>query len=446
MHTERLSLERDADLSLAFVPRPDPELIAATAVALANTDGGRIVLGLDQAGEAGAAPDAARFAAAVEAAAARCLPPIAFGAPEIVPTSRGPALAVHVPRSRQVHALDDGRVLARTLAGNTVLNGEEIRGLLQARTNGDFETEVVPGARPADLDPALLADLMKARARRTGRPVTDPALETIGAFTPDYRVTVAGLLLFGREPERWLPQAGARLVRHIGRGPQAPVAFERTFGGALVRLLDQVWAALREQMRTPAAAPESLPYPPDAVRELLSNAVCHRDYRLRHEQVTVHLYDDSLEIVSPGGLPAFLSTRTLLAARYRRNPCLTNILAEWGYVRGTGGGVWRVLRAMDGCGAPPPEFVAGPYSVTVRLYAPCETPQPAPSPEANLNERQRSALAYVQRHGSITLRELRAMWPLVRPDLLQHDLSGLVSEGYLRRVSGRAGVYYALPW
>jgi len=336
-------------------------------------------------------------------------------------------------------------VLARTLAGNTVLSGEEIRGLLQARANGDFEAEVVPGARPADLDPALLADLMKARARRTGRPVTDLALESIGALTPDYRVTVAGLLLFGREPEHWLPQAGARLIRHIGCGPQAPVVFEQTFGGSLARLLDQMWAALREQMRTPAAAGSPL-YPPDAVREILSNAICHRDYRLRHEQVTVHLYDDSLEIVSPGGLPAFLSTRTLLAARYRRNPCLANILAEWGYVRGTGGGVWRVLQAMDGCGAPPPEFVAGPYSVTVRLYAPCETRQAAPVAEANLNERQHSALAHVRQHGSITLHELRAMWPLVRPDLLQRDLSGLVAEGHLRRVSGRAGAYYVLPW
>ncbi len=446
MHTERLSLERDADLSLVFVPRPDPEAIAAAAVALANTDGGRIVLGLDQAGEAGNAPDTARFVAAVEAAAAHCFPPIAFGTPEIVPSLRGPALAVHVPRSRQVHALDDGRVLARMLTGNAVLSGEEIRGLLQARANGDFETEVVPGARPADLHPALLADFMKARARRTGRPVTDPALETMGALTPDYRVTVAGLLLFGREPERWLPQAGARLVRHIGRGPQAPVAFERSFGGALTRLLDQVWEALREQMRAPAAAPELFPYPPEAVREILSNAICHRDYRLRHEQVTVHLYDDSLEVVSPGGLPAFLSTRTLVAARYRRNPCLANILVEWGYVRGTGGGIFRVLQAMDRYGAPPPEFVASPYSVTVRLYAPCETPRPEPSPEERLNERQRSALVYVRQHGSITLHELRALWPLVRPDLLQRDLSGLVTEGHLRRVSGRAGAYYVLPW
>jgi ATP-dependent DNA helicase RecG len=445
MYTERLSLERDADLSLAFVPRPDPDLIAATAVALANTDGGRIVLGLDRAGEADNPPDAARFAVAVEAAAARCIPPIAFGAPEIVPTPQGPALAVRVPRGRGVHALQDGRVLVRTLAGNTVLSGEEIRGLISARTHGDFETEAVPGARIADLDPALVADLMRARARRLSRPIEHIALEALGALTPDYRVTVAGLLLFGREPERWLPQAGARLIRHIGNSPQAPVAFERSFGGALTRLLDQLWEALREQMRTPAGAPESPPYPVEAVREVLVNAVCHRDYRLRHEQIAVHLYDDCLEVISPGGLPAFVTTRTLLAARYWRNPCLAHVLAEWGYVRGKGGGIWRVVQAMDEDGAPPPEFLAGSYSVTVRLQARCEAQRTLLPSETRLNERQRSALAHVRQHGSITLHELRALWPLVRPDLLQRDLNTLVKDGYLRRVSGRAGAYYLLP-
>lgn len=445
MHTERLSLERDADLSLAFVPRLDPDLIAATAVALANTDGGLIVLGAERLGGASAPLDAAQATAAVQAAAVRCVPPIVFGAPEIVPTPHGPALAVRVPRGRGVHALQDGQVLARTLAGNTVLSGEEIRGLLSARTHGDFEVEAVPGARFADLDPALLADLMRARARRLSRPIEPIALEALGAITPDYRVTVAGLLLFGREPERWLPQAGARLIRHIGSDPQAPVAFERTFGGALTRLLDQLWEALREQMRTPAGAPQSVPYPADAVREALTNAICHRDYRLRHEQIAVHLYDDRLEVISPGGLPAFVTTRTLLAARYWRNPCLVHVLAEWGYVRGKGGGVWRVVQTMDEDGAPPPEFLAGPYSVTVRLQARCEAQRtPLPS-ETSLNERQRSALAHVRQHGSITLHELRALWPLVRPDLLQRDLSALVTGGYLRRVSGRAGAYYLLP-
>lgn len=445
MLTERLSLERDADLSLAFVPRPDPETVAATAVALTNTDGGLIVLGLDSTGHVGASLDVTQAAAVVRVAATRCIPAIAFGAPEIVPTPRGPAIAVRVPRGRQVHALDDGRVLVRTLAGNTTLNGEEIRGLLSARANGDFESEAVPGARIADLDPALLAAFMKARAHRLGRPPEDVALEAAGVITPDYRVTVAGLLLFGRAPGQWLPQAGARLVRHLGCRAHASVAFERFFDGPLTTVLDQLWEALREQLRTPAGAPESSPYPADAVREVLANAVCHRDYRLRHEQVAVHLYDDSLEVISPGGLPAFLSTRTLLAGRYSRNPRLVNILTGWGYARGTGGGMLRVVQAMDAWGAPPPEIVAAPYSVTVRLFARSET-DPAPLPlDARLNERQRSALAHVRQHGSITLHELRALWPLVRPDLLQRDLSELAASGQLRRISGRAGTYYTLP-
>ncbi len=447
MLTDTIALEEGQGALLAFLPTPDPETIAAAAVALANTDGGAIVIGLDKQGVYCGPLDGAEVARALRAAADCCTPPIPLGTPEIIGTPGGPALAVRVPRGRRVHALSDGSVLARSDFGNRALSGDEIRGLLSARANGDFEAEAVPGARIADLDPALLAAFMVARAKHLGRRSTeDVPLDALGAITPDHGVTVAGLLLFGRAPARWLPQAGVQFTRYLGPAGDAHLVFERSFAAPLAPLLDQVWETVREQMRAPAGEPDALEYPAAAVREVLANAVCHRDYRLR-ERITVRVFADCLEVTSPGGLPAFLTTAHLVGGRYSRNPHLAGALTQWGYARGTGGGVLRILRAMDRQGARPPLIETGPYTVTVRLFNECapEAEASVPPPEDALNERQRVALAYVRVHGSITFHELRALHPALRPDLLQRDLTALVRDGHLRRVRGRTGAYYLLP-
>lgn len=451
MLTEPIQLEHGPGPKLAFVPTPDPDQLAITAVALANTDGGAIVLGLDENGGYHGPLDGSTVARILREATAQCIPAMPLSTPEIISTPGGPALAVRVPRGRGVHALADGRVLVRGLFGNRVLDGDEIRGLITTRSNGEFEAEVVPGARIADLDPALLADYMLALAQRSGGSRThsgDVPLETLGAITPDHRVTVAGLLLFGREPAHWLPQNGAQFVRYVGRCDQnALVAFEQTFDGSLTRQLDQLWDALRAQWQAaPGTSPDARPYPEVAVREALANAVCHRDYRLRGDRIAVRLYADCLEISSPGGLPAFMTLTHLVGGHYSRNLRLARVLALWGYVQGTGGGMVRILNAMDRRGYRPPEITTGPYSVTVRLYPASadagSTPLP---PEDTLNERQCQALDYARAHGSITFHEFRTLRPMTRPELLLRDLSALVEAGYLRRIGSRGKAYYILP-
>ncbi len=431
---------------LACLPAPDPDAIAAAAVALANTDGGAVIIGLDDSGAYTGPPDASAAAQALETAAQRCNPAIPFAAPEPVETPGGPALVIRVPRGAAVHALVDGRVFTRTAAGtNRLLNGDEIRALLSDRASGDFEAEVVPGARIGDLDPALLADFMNARARFSGQPwhADDIPLAEIGAVTLDHRVTVAGMLLFGRDPQRWLPHSGARFVRLMNRaapGANEHVAFERTLDGSLVRLIDALAELVHEQAGSA--------YPRVAVRETLVNAVCHRDYRLRGDCITIRLYPDQLAITSPGGLPGPLTTAHLVGGRYSRNPRLSACLHAWGTIEQPGEGILAILTSMDS--HRPTELVAEPYSFTVRLHA-ADVPAPGDAASADagsldrLSERQRDALAYARAHGSITLHEFRALCPALRPDLLQGDLSALVEAGHLRKVGPRTGAYYILP-
>ncbi len=403
--------------SILHLPTPDPDALAAALVALANTDGGVIVIdGADRL-------DVERALIQAHRLHQPAIP--------LAPDAVTDAPAIRVPRSPLVHALSDGQVLVQAASGPRALDGEEIRALLSARASGDFEGEIVPGARIGDLDPARVADFMQACARQ-GDPHLDAPLLEMEAITPDYHVTVAGMLLFGRDPQRWLPHSGARFVRYVGETP----ALDQAVGGPLVQLIDTLWELIRTQMRTSTASGE-LQYPLLAVQEALVNAAVHRDYRLRGERVTVSMYADHLEITSPGGLPGFLTRGDqLFAHRYRRNPRLSDALRAWGY------GHSLVEMVSQGNGHRPTEITARPYAFGVRFYA---AGDPLPEPELHpLTERQQAALDYVRDHGSITLREFQTLCGTVAPAALQADLRLLAEAGHLRPV-GRTNVYFILP-
>lgn len=444
MLTYPIALQDGPGPLLAFAPEPDPDALAETMVALANADGGSIVLGVDAQGAPTGAFAGVDLDATIAAACARCRPAPSPERREWAERALGPLPVVRVPRGARVHALADGRVLARAGDGNRPLSGDAIRRLIAARSLGDFESEPVPGAEADALDPALVEAFVAAWSRADGDPWEGSyaaLLASMGALTPDRHPTVAGMLLFGRDPQRWLPSSGARFVRYLGSGDdRAQRVAEERVSGPLVRVVERLAATVREQLGAGATA-----YPARAVREALINALLHRDYRLRGTEVEVRLYADRLEIHSPSGLPGFLSVEDLLSARYSRNPRLAWALHQWGYVPEPGRGIRRMCEEMAEQGRRPPEFEAAPYRLTVRLY---RSPVHEAAPGANgnaLSQRQREALAHVRAQGSITFREFRALALGVRPELLQDDLDALVAAGYLRRIGQRVGAYYILP-
>lgn len=443
MLTYPIALHEGPGPLLAFVPELDPDLLAETMVAFANADGGSILLGVDDDGSGVCPLSDAQIDAAIEQASARCRP-------AIVPERRvwseqaiGAVPVIRVPRGTRVYALADGRVFARAGSENRRLSGEAIRRLIAARAQGDFEAEPVPGAGADALDPALVEAFVAAWRTADGDPWSGTYAELlaeIGALTPDRRPTVAGMLLFGRDPGHWLPSSRARFVRYLGTSDDpTQQAVDAPITGPLVQVIDRLAETVREQLGANAAS-----YPARAVREALINALLHRDYRLRGADVEVRLYADRLEIHSPSGLPGFLSVEDLLSARYSRNPRLAWALHQWGYVPEPGRGIRRMCEQMAEQGRRPPEFEAAPYRLTVRLYrSPVEVASHGNG--GALNPRQREALAYVQAQGSITFREYRALAFGVKPELLQNDLDALVKSGHLRRIGQRVGAYYILP-
>ena len=463
---------------LAFIPGADANALAENIVAFANTEGGTIVIGVNADGSPAPARAAkAEFERALGLVDDLYNPPIVLDSleaihmpkpapPDIAAGKAGnnsagddlpmPAFAIRVPRSTELHALADGRILIRSGAVNRPLGGQEVLRLASAKNTGDFETEAAPGATTDDFSRALIDEYLERRAERAKRVHSgeiNRLLAEIGAITADGKPTVCGLLLFSDYPQRWLPQSSVVFVRFLGttpRGEQGLAGYIRReeITGALPRLIESTWNLVWSEMAISAVVKglereETFEYPQFAVREALVNAICHRDYRLRGRRIEVRMFSDRLEVISPGGLPGFITVENIKDEHFSRNPRLVGSLFHWGYIEELGLGIDRMLEVMEQAGHSPPRFDARPYSFAVALHNERIRPM-IPEWARDTNPRQARALQYIRDRGSITNREFRSLIQSVSAETLRLDLADLVEKGVLNKVGANKGTRYTL--
>lgn len=449
-------LKRGPGQTVAFIPRPEARLLAETMVAFANADGGTILLGVNEDGEVVDYLTDEDVEGQLVQAMVMCRPPVVTEW-EQSELPDGVIVALKVARSPELHALADGRVLIRAGIENKPPSGEVIRHLAATKSSGDFESEPVVGATLVDLDKNVLDEYMRLRQERGGRPLKgnlQDHLVEIGAMVEDGTPTVAGMLLFGKHPQAFLPQSGIIFVKFLGadaRGRDGLAGYGRRveIDGPLAKMVERAWSLVMEETQVEAVVTglkrKELPeYPRFAVREALVNAVCHRDYRLSGRRVEIRLYTDRLEVISPGGLPGYITLDNIVEEHFSRNPRVVNGLFQWGYIEELGLGIDRMIEEMLEHGHSAPIFEAKPYSFTVRLHNTRERPPAAQRWPTNMNERQIRAMSYIETQGRITNREYRELCPDVNPETIRLDLVDLVDKGLLLKIGDKKGTYYIL--
>ncbi|MFP4344026.1 MAG: ATP-binding protein [Anaerolineales bacterium] len=439
---------------VALLSDADVEALAETMIAFANADGGTIYVGLDERGRPTGEVIPEEFNIAFNQAESLCRPlvPVEWQQTE----ARGAFIYVgHVRRSPELHTLSDGRVLVRTGPENRPLTGDEVRQLATNRSVGDYEAEVVAGADRDDFDEELLREFVEKWEERQGRPLTrsvNDVLVEMGWLTGEGQPTVAGILLFGKNPQIFIPRSDLIFLRFEGtdmRGEGGKPGYGRRVEvrGPLPRIIQRTWDILQEQIQQGAVVhslqrEEAWIYPPTAIREALVNAVAHRDYRLRGRAIEVRIFTDRLEVSSPGGLPGFITVDNIVDEHFSRNPRLVNGLFQWGYIEELGLGVDVMIEEMINAGHAPPDFNETPFSFTVVFRRSLEHPPLRGGERLSTNERQTKALAYIQHHGRITNREYQKLCPNVTSETLRLDLVDLVEQGVLLKVGAKRGTYY----
>lgn len=272
---------------------------------------------------------------------------------------------------------------------------EELARLFQQRRGFRLETQPVSGTTIEDLDRRRLADYFE-RVRGQSAPSADHGAaweslltntEILGEGGQPPAATVAGLILFGNNPARFLPQAKIDAVSYDGlvkdydakerqtlRGPVAPLM---DGGGKLLEagLVEQAIDFVRRNIATVHMADgirrtTRWDYPVDVLREAIVNAIVHRDYLLSGTDIELSVYADRLEVVSPGRLPNGVTPdRMRVGCRSTRNELLKDVMRDYGYLEHMGMGVPRkIIRGMREHNGTEPDLVEDDEQFTVRLW------------------------------------------------------------------------------
>jgi ATP-dependent DNA helicase RecG len=447
---------RDESLTVEFKERlPKPGRLQEPMVALANARGGRIVVGVSDRVPrqvVGVSWGQAQEEQLQEAARAT-QPPMSPRTSMLVVDGRTVVFVAISPVERGWVHTSDGRLLVRAGPTNRALVGHELLRFVSERGAEPVEDVAVPGVTVDDLRPDLLRPYLRARLRKT-RMSAPAALRDLGFVGSDGSVRLAAVLMFGKAPQAANRRFGIVVSRFEGlAGGGARLRDRHQLEGPLPDLVAEADRMIYDEMRRDAVVRglvrEEVPeFPPIAMREALVNAVAHRDYSLRGSAIDVRLFDDAVEIESPGCLPAYVTVENLRTAQYSRNERIMDCLQRLGFVEEAGQGIDRMITEMEEALLDPPEFEERDASFVVRLrgrslFAAEDRLWAARFREMGLGGHAMTALVYARRQGTISNEDLRNLRHLDR-DASRSVLQDLVNRGLVTTLGRGRGSRYAL--
>ena len=248
-----------------------------------------------------------------------------------------PIIRMEIPRSLFVHR-SPGGYFRRHGSSKREMAPEALARLFQERSQSRvirFDESAVPRTTPGDLDYALTRRFL--REDLVGEGVTEESARKLHVVVDDDggapRLTLAGVLLCTREPQRWLPHAYIQAVSYAGERTDVDYQTDaRDIVGPLDKQVDDALHFVRRNMLVRAvkstARVEQPQFSERAVFEALVNAVAHRDYSMAGARVRLHMFGDRIELHVPGALANTLTPDSLHLRQSSRNELIVSLLAR----------------------------------------------------------------------------------------------------------------------
>ena len=421
--------------------------------AFSNTKGGILVIGVRDTGEVIGVDIGKRTLESLANTIKQNTDPVIYPSISVENVEGKNVIVIEVEESKSKPMFAFDKVYKRVGRSNQRVTSDEIRKLALEGKRIYWDEEVCEGANLEDIEEDKVRWFLKEarRERELNIPMdasVDEVLMRLNLLKGE-ALTNASVLLLGKSPQKFFLQAEVRCVRFKGNEPVKPFIDMRVISGTIIDQVDKSLDFVLEHI--PKAVwldgklqrEEKYQYPPDAFREAIVNAICHRDYE-EQGNIQIRVFDDFLEVWSPGKLPEPLRLEDLKKTHKSvpRNPLLARQLFWIKFVEEVGTGTNDMIDYCREWGIPEPEFkhVTGDFVVTFfgkltdKYYE-----------DMGLNERQIKVVTYVRKNNSITNREFRKLFPDLTRETLRKDLNDLVTKRILVKKGEKRGSFYELP-
>lgn len=273
---------------------------------------------------------------------------------------------------------------------------------------------------------------------------TDEVMKNLGIIDEfDNRLfpTIAGYLIFSRDdPQktRSFSRYVIHCIRYKGDSPASPIVDKQDVKGTLDQQIDSMQKFILRNISLMATIQgtkrvEKYEYPAEAIRELVANAVIHRDYTITETYTNISIYSNRIEITNPGNLPPGVTIENIKDAQFSRNEIVAEILKDMDYLEEYGRGIDIVFSRMHDWGLLKPIFKNMSNSFKVTLLG---------EVFVGLNERQIEIWQLAQEQKKITSKLCQEQFRDVSRQTLVSDLNKLVDVGLLEQRGIASTTYY----
>lgn len=247
-----------------------------------------------------------------------------------------------------------------------------------------YEDEPVADSSIDDIDiDAVTAYCQKIRYTKSALEYIKQNKSFIVTKSGRNEMSSAAILLFGKDPQRFFQRARIRFIRYEGTeakvGAEMNVIKDKVFTGRILDMLEATLSFVQGQIKEHThldysgkfvTTPE---YPEFVWKELIVNAVAHRDYSIKGTDIQIKMFDDRIAVESPGNLPGVVRLNNMRQVHFSRNPKIAAFLHEYDYVQEFGEGVDRIYREMEAAGLPGPKFTDAGFMLHATVWNQAKT-------------------------------------------------------------------------
>ena len=362
-----------------------PKDLAETVVAMANADGGTIAIGVTDNKRAieGIDQYPEKLNELLRVPLDFCNPSVPVSV-EYVPCvdlngNENHVLLMNVTASSSLHTNQADEAFMRVGDKSRKLTFEERMQLMYDKGERSYEDTAVYSATIDDIDMDAVAEYAKLVGY--GKSPLEYLRENNGFVTTNKKgeedVSVACILLFGKNPQKFFPRSRTRFIRYEGVdekvGAEMNVIKDVIFEGTILNQVRKTIEFIETQVREHTFLGQHgqfvtrRDYPEFVIQEMVVNACCHRAHNIKGTEIQIKMFDDRLVFESPGKLPGQVKPSNIRTTHFSRNPKIAAFLKAYHYVKEFGEGMDRICREQEANGAQAPSFRTDDFILKITI-------------------------------------------------------------------------------